>query len=220
MFMMADNLNSEIKKLKKQLSTCQRKLKESAEFNERLRASVGYDELRGWKPQKRIETQYGWVFAWLHPLYTYIDQNINQRLTPDIRNKIGNIVNAIIAQLVINGKYGVTIPNEFREVDPNYENKQENYFKLIYEPCVICGEKRITHECHIIPRSEGGTLHRDNFVILCPLHHHLFDHSRLSREEWDILCNNLKDKMESAIIYANEVRLPALQAYWKTLKEK
>ena len=79
----------------------------------------------------------------------------------------------------------------------------------------MCGEKRITLECHIIPRSEGGPLHRDNFVMLCPLHHHLFDHARLSKDEWEILSSALVGKMKSAIMYANQVRLPMLQAFWR-----
>ena len=212
---MPDNSNIELQKVKKELATCKRQLKDALALNERLRSVVGYDELKGWQPKERIEKQYGWVFAWLYPLSSYMNQNLNEPLTPDIRNKIHNIVTAIIAQLAINGKYGIQFPQDPREVDlAQYKIKQDNIFQKSYEPCAICGENRITHECHIIPRSEGGPLHRDNFVMLCPLHHHLFDHARLSKSEWSILYNALAGKMESAIIYANQVRLPMLQSFW------
>jgi len=212
---MLDNSNIEFRKVKKELATCKRQLKDALALNERLRSVVGYDELKGWQPKERIEKQYGWVFAWLYPLSSYMNQNLNEPLTPDIRNKIHDIVTAIIAQLTINGKYGIQFPQNPREVDlAQFKTKQDNIFQKSYESCAICGENRITHECHIIPRSEGGPLHRDNFVMLCPLHHHLFDHARLSKSEWEVLSNALAEKMESAVIYANQVRLPMLQSFW------
>jgi hypothetical protein len=212
---MMSDIEIELRKTKRELSACKRKLKESLEFNERLRSSVGYEELEGWKPQRRIEQQYGWVFAWLYPLSCYMNQNLNKPLTPEIRNKVHNIVTAIIAQLAINGKYGVKLPHDPREVDmEQYSAKQKNILQKTYEPCAICGENRITHECHIIPRSEGGPLHRDNFLMLCPLHHHLFDHNRLTANEWEILKDSFHDKMDAAIFYANQVRLPMLRKFW------
>lgn len=213
---MPDNSASELRKVKKELATYKRQLKDALAFNERLRSAVGYDELKGWQPQEHIERQYGWVFAWLYPLSSYMNQNLNKPLTPEVRNKIHNIVTAIIAQLAINGRYGLMLPNDPREVDiAQFMANQNNTLQKSYEPCAICGEKRVTHECHIIPRSEGGPLHRDNFVKLCPLHHHLFDHARLSKDEWDTLSFALVGKMESAILYANQVRLPMLQAFWR-----
>jgi hypothetical protein len=211
-----ENASSELKKVKKELANCKRKLKEAEAFNERLRSVISYDELGWWQPKQRIEKQYGWVYAWLFPLSSYIDQNLNQPLTPEIRNKIHNIVTAIIAQLAVSGKYGINLLHDPREVDiADFKEKQNNIFNQTYEPCAICGETRITHECHIIPRSEGGVLHRDNFVMLCPLHHHLFDHARLTKDEWDVLSIALSGKMEAAVIYANEVRLPLLQVFWR-----
>jgi hypothetical protein len=50
--------------------------------------------------------------------------------------------------------------------------------------------------------------------MLCPLHHHLFDHARLSKEEWETLSSAFLGKMDSAIMYANQVRLPMLQVFW------
>jgi len=213
---MTESVSAQLKKSKKDLRSCRRRLKESQEMNERLRSFVGYEELEGWKPQKQVERMYGWVFSWLYPLSAYMNENLNEPLTPDVRNKIHNIVTAIIAQLAVYGKYGVKLPHDPRAVDlAGYQEKQARLNKQEYEPCAICEEDRITHECHIIPRSEGGPLHRDNFVMLCPLHHHLFDQGRLSPEEWEILSTHLSDKMESAIHYANEVRYAQLQRFWE-----
>ncbi len=218
---MPNDLSNELLKFKKELRTCRHQLKDALAFNERLRTAVGYDELKGWKPDERLERQYGWVFTWLYPLSSYTNQNLNQPLTPDVRNRIHNIVTAIIAQLVVYGKYGVKLPFDPRDVDfSQYLEKQRNILHLTYEPCAICGEKRITHECHIIPRSEGGPLHRDNFVMLCPLHHHLFDHGRLSNEEWNSLSSAITGKMEAAIVYAKQVRLPLLQQFWERNETK
>jgi hypothetical protein len=206
----------ELKKLKKELASCRRQLKEANAFNERLRSAIGFDELKGWRPQEAIERQYGWVFAWLHPLYSYTNENVGKPLTPDIRNRIQEIATAIIAQLAVSGKYGVTLPFDPRPVDGEaFMTKQQRPLQLIYPPCVICGESRITHDCHILPRTEGGPSHADNFIALCPLHHHLFDHDRLSPEEWANLREAIKGKMEAALVYADQVRLPRLEAFWR-----
>lgn len=215
-----DHVPEELREVRKKLRECRRKLKESQLLNERLLKLIGVEELHGWRPQEQVEREYGWIHAWLFPLYSYLNQNIGQPLTPDIRNRAIDIIRAIIAQLVAKGKYGVELPLDPREVDgAGFVAKQERLFKKEYEPCAICGEKRITHECHIIPRSEGGPLHRDNFVTLCPLHHHLFDHDRLLPEEWDKLMRVIEEtKMQAAIVYAREVRLPRLRQYWSSTK--
>lgn len=124
---MPDNSASELRNVKKELATYKRQLKDAMALNERLRSAVGYDELKGWQPQARIEKQYGWVFAWLYPLSSYMNQNLNKPLTPEMRNKIHDIITAIIAQLAINGKYGVKLPNDPREVDlAQFIAKQNN----------------------------------------------------------------------------------------------
>lgn len=199
-----------IKILKKKITELETKY-------EKLRATVGYEELQGWKPNPQIESQYGWVYAWLYPLNTFLNNNLHQQLTPDIRNKAVNIVTAIIAQLTLNGKYGIQIPNE-----PNgtsgFFDKQIKYYELNYDPCDICGENRITHQCHIIPRVDGGIDRRENMVTLCPLHHHLFDHHRLNKEEWEILVKVIETREQSALIYAKEVREKQLQEFWANPK--
>ncbi|MCD4752721.1 MAG: HNH endonuclease [Anaerolineaceae bacterium] len=213
---MSEALESKVGKLKKELGLCKRKLQEIKKENENIREKVGYDVLKGWTPQKRIESQYGWVYAWLYPLSSYMNQNLNNILTPNIRNKINEIVNAIISQLAVHGKYGVTLPNDPRPTDiEKFLKSQRLRISKIYEPCIICSENRITHECHIIPRSEGGPYHRDNLINLCPLHHHLFDHHRLNRLEWAKLRNVINEKMNAAIIYTDQVHLPQLEIFWK-----
>jgi hypothetical protein len=200
------------------INILKRKIRELESKYEELRASVGYEELKGWKPNKRIEAQYGWVYAWLYPLNSYMETKIYKgetEITPDVRNEIMSITTAIISQLSIHGKYGVKIPFEPKEVDiSNYFAKQNKYRELDYAPCDICGENRITHECHIIPRAEGGPLHRDNFFTLCPLHHHLFDHSRLNKTEWEILSGIINKKMQAAIVYFHEVREKQQKEFW------
>ena len=78
---MAENTKAETHQLKKELRACKSKLKEAESFNERLRAAIGYDELKGWKPQQRIESQYGWIYAWLYPLYGLIDNHLDKPLS-------------------------------------------------------------------------------------------------------------------------------------------
>jgi len=208
----------QLKEVKKQLRECRRRLKETQAVNERLMKIMGQNELNGWRPQEQVEREYGWVHAWLFPLYSYLNQNVGQPLTPDIRNRVIDITRAIIAQLVVMGRYGIELPFDPREVDiASFVAKQERILKKEYEPCAICGEDRITHECHIIPRSEGGPSHQDNFVTLCPLHHHLFDHNRLLPDEWDKLMAVIETKMEAAVIYARDVRLPQLKQYWAAI---
>ncbi len=188
-----------------------RRIKELEARNEELRASVGYEELKGWKPNERLEKQYGWVYTWLYPLQSYLSN-----ASPINPGRVMSIVTAIISQMSIHGKYGVKIPFEPHETDTeNYFAKQTKYLHRDYDPCVICGENRITHECHIIPSSDGGPYHRDNFFTLCPFHHHLFDNSRLNQDEWKILSELINTKSESAIVYFRNVREKMQQDYWE-----
>ena len=169
------------------------------------------EEIFAWRPNPRVKKQYGWVYTWLYPLNSYLDQHLGEPLSPDLRNRIHDIVTAIISQLAIEGKYGIKIPH-----NPYPSNAAPRVYKPTnYDPCLICEEDRITHDCHIIPRSEGGPGHRANLIPLCPLHHHLFDHARLARSEWEALLSGIKDKSEAARAYAREVRLPLQENYWE-----
>lgn len=211
-------ISEQLNKVKKQLRECRRSLKEARAVNERLLKLLGTDKLQGWEPQEQVEREYGWIYAWLYPLREYLDQHTGQILTHDVQWQIIDLITAIIAQIVVLGKYGVRLPLDPRKTDvESFLAKQERIFRKEYEPCVICGETRITHECHIIPRAEGGPFHRDNFVTLCPLHHHLFDQNRLLPEEWERLMRVIETKMEAAIVYAREVRFPRLQQYWASI---
>jgi endogenous inhibitor of DNA gyrase (YacG/DUF329 family) len=49
--------------------------------------------------------------------------------------------------------------------------------------CVICGFARFIEYAHVIPRRNGGSIHPDNIMPLCPNHHRLFDRNRLTEEE-------------------------------------
>ena len=70
----------------------------------------------------------------------------------------------------------------------------------------------MTHFCHIIPRSVGGTNDQSNYLFLCPTHHHLFDHHRLSKDEWNKI--DLSKKSESSKEYIKKVTLPILEKFW------
>ncbi len=172
-------------------------------------------EVTGFNPQTGEwagELPYGWTHHWTHPLYDYL----NQTTSPEIRNHAVELMQAALLQLAVLGKYGIQLPHEPRSVDAEaFAAKQQRIFVKAYLPCAICGEARITHECHIIPRAEGGPDHADNYVMLCPLHHHLFDHHRLTREEWTQLERALADKMESARQYATEIHFIKLQTFWE-----
>lgn len=216
-----DDLAEKLKQIKKQLGECRASLKESQALNRQLLGLIGAEALHGWKPDEQVVREYGWVYAWMYPLRTYLDQNADRPLTHDVRSRIIDITRAIIAQAVVMRKHGVELPFDPRETDAaSFVAKQQRILLTRYEPCAICGEVRITHECHIIPRSEGGPSHRDNYVTLCPLHHHLFDHNRLSSEECDRLLEVIKTKMEAAAVYVREVRLPRLREYWASLEDK
>lgn len=62
--------------------------------------------------------------------------------------------------------------------------------------CIICGFDRAVDRAHLIPRritsTVAGMAHLsdfddNNYVFLCKNHHFLFDHDRLTDEEWIIV---------------------------------
>jgi hypothetical protein len=59
-----------------------------------------------------------------------------------------------------------------------------------------------------INRPENHLWEADNFIALCLLHHHQFDHDQLSPEEWAKVREAIKGKMEVALVYAYQVRFP------------
>jgi len=63
-----------------------------------------------------------------------------------------SIVTAILAQMSINGKYGIKIPLEPVEYDSaNYFEKQRKYIQRNYDPCVICGETGLLMSATLFP---------------------------------------------------------------------
>lgn len=89
-------------------------------------------------------------------------------------------------------------------------------FKQRFTSCEICGQTRTVQQCHIIPRSSGGANKTSNYLILCANHHHLFDHYRLTKFEWDKI--KWSEKAEESGEYAKAVRLPRQEIHWKHIE--
>ena len=109
----------------------------------------------------------------------------NDAPTHKINNKVINMRNIscrfienTLSEIAIQKKYGEVIKVPVREYP---REEVESYGK----PCQICGEKRVHNICHVIPNSEGGPNRKGNFLILCPTHHFLLDHARLSKDEFE-----------------------------------
>ena len=137
----------------------------------------------------------------------------------DLRNKVVTLLNSWIGSKKIESKCGIKIP--LHAHSPSLENileKKAQLYNKIYEPCEICGENRITNNCHILPYSVGGPDDEENFVHLCPTHHHLFDHNRLNKEEWQKL--DFSKKLKASQEYVRTIRLPQLKEYWKNISHK
>lgn len=132
----------------------------------------------------------------------------------DLRNKVVALLDSWIGAKKLESKFGIKIPlNTTPPSVGDFLEKQARSSNLKYRSCEICGENRITHYCHIIPHSEGGPNAQENYLYLCPVHHHLFDHNRLSKEEW--LKIDFSEKLVPAQEYAQKVRLPSLEKYWE-----
>jgi len=132
----------------------------------------------------------------------------------EIRNAVTACVKSAVGTSKIEDKYGVKVsvhatPGSLEK----FIEKQARSSSKKYIPCEICREERITNFCHILPREYGGPDVDENYVYLCPTHHHLFDHNRMNENEWGKL--NFSKKMESAQEYVEKVRLPLLKAYWE-----
>jgi len=96
---------------------------------------------------------------------------------------------------------------------PEWDEKPGQSFIQKFNPCEICGQIRVIHQCHIIPRNEGGADKTGNYVILCANHHHLFDRYKLEKEEWGKL--DWSKKPIEVQQYVKNVRLPRQKMYWK-----
>jgi len=117
--------------------------------------------------------------------HTELEMKTHNELV-ELRNKIVALLDSWIGSKKLERKFGIKIPLHSKPPSiKNFLEKQARSYNKIYKPCEICGESRVTHYCHIIPRSEGGPSDERNYIYLCPTHHHLFDHNRLSKKEWE-----------------------------------
>jgi hypothetical protein len=148
--------------------------------------------------------------------------SLNMKIHNDIiklRNSTVALVKSWIGSKRLENKFGIKIP--LHATPPSLESfleKQRNIFKKKYKPCEICGEKRITNYGHILPYSFGGPNDEKNYVYLCPTHHHLFDHNRLSEEEWQRL--DFSKKLKASRDYVEKVKLPVLRKFWRITKRR
>jgi hypothetical protein len=89
-----------------------------------------------------------------------------------------------------------------RQCDSNWRSKNPTrlrllngakpHQKLMYGlSCAICSFDRIIEYCHIIPARDGGTIHPDNIVPLCPNHHKLLDRSLLTPAESEMIADRV-----------------------------
>jgi len=79
----------------------------------------------------------------------------------------------------------------FLAVSPLRNFNDQRRDELYGTKCVLCGFDRFIEYAHIIPRREGGTIHPDNMLVLCPNHHRLFDGGALDEEEESKLAEKL-----------------------------
>jgi len=63
-------------------------------------------------------------------------------------------------------------------------SRRISFRKLLPQYCEICGFDRVVQVCHINPISDGGEDSFDNTVSLCPNHHWIFDHDKLTKAEF------------------------------------
>lgn len=149
-------------------------------------------------------------------LMSFFREN-NQLLPEKIQNSIQELFNEVLMRVadiyrkeILRDKFDLNIDlTKYPQWD---ENPGQSFIQR-FNPCEVCGQVRVLHQCHIIPRNHGGADKADNYVTLCANHHHLFDRHKLSREEWDRI--DWSSKSEESRIYVNKVRLPRQEMFWK-----
>ena len=76
------------------------------------------------------------------------------------------------------------------------EKKVRSPGKGLCEPCLVCGENRISEGAHFpTPARHGGT----DMIPLCPTHHRLLDNGILSMSEW----NEIKKKYPQFVLVSD-----------------
>ncbi len=124
----------------------------------------------------------------------------------DLRNRMVDMMSDIYQELYIGFNHGITVKSDRCWKNPTclVNNEADN--------CMICGESRINNKCNIIPRESWGSDALGNIVTLCANHHHLFDHSRLSKDEFEKI--NLKGKNKGSIEFFEQVRRRRHEIFW------
>lgn len=124
----------------------------------------------------------------------------------DIRNQCTDFISDSLAEITALIKHKV-------DIQINSKKKKEFPVKEYNKPCQICGEKRIINYCHIIPRSEGGDNDAGNILLLCPTHHFLFDHARLTKSEFNKI--SLSQMLDESKAYFISVHQKRHELKWK-----
>ena len=135
------------------------------------------------------------------------DKTQIHNLFVEFRNEMWHVMEEIYQELSVYAKHNIKV-----KATPRVGMKWP-----ISNPgdrCVICGENRIVDKCHIIPREHSGSSSMDNLILLCPTHHFLFDHGRLSKDEFMKI--DVKDKLNDAREYFSTVRLKEHERQWST----
>jgi hypothetical protein len=151
------------------------------------------------------------------PLIKHFLSENHSRLPIEIQNELNNLFGKIILLCsdiyksdILKGKYNLNI--DLSTSKPSDTDPSGRFLKK-FDPCEICGNNRITHLSHIIPRNEGGNDAHDNLLSLCANHHYLFDNHQLTKEEWD----SIKwDKTHASVKeYALSARYKKHEMYWR-----
>lgn len=138
------------------------------------------DSKKNFVRDKKLEF-IGLFDEWLEEINQMVESEtesylVNNKIV-DLRNWTCDFLDKCLTELIAGFKHGVDlkVPGRRAKKPPT---------RSYGTPCEICGEKRVTNRCHIIPRSEGGPHDEGNILNLCPTHHFLFDHARLSKDEF------------------------------------
>src|SRR3972149_5717456 len=132
---------------------------------------------------------FGKFYLKAQPLILNFVKEYHRKLPIEIQNELHNLFGKVILACsdiyksdILKGKYNLEI--DLSTSEPSDTEPSRRFLKE-FDPCEICGNNRITHLSHIIPRNEGGSDAPENLLSLCANNHYLFDNHRLIKEEWD-----------------------------------
>lgn len=138
-------------------------------------------------------------------------------LQHQIQNEISNLLGKVVLACckvykadILKEKYDLNI--DLSDSAPTDLEPAKRFIKK-FIPCEVCGDGRIVHLCHIIPRAEGGDDSEGNLISLCASHHYLFDRHHLTKDEWNVI--NWDNKNMKAKEYALNIRYKKHEMYWK-----